>query len=118
MKNKLLKNDFALIAAIFVIALAAAVFGRAIGRAGDMVEVRVKGEVYAILPLDKPAELDIGGLCVLKTENGDAWIESAVCKNQICVKHRPVSRVGEAIVCLPSGVTVKITGEGGADIVI
>lgn len=103
---------------IFGVLLAAGlifIFGRLSEKVGTQVEVRVRGELYALLPLSENTELDVDGLCMLKIENGEAYIKSAVCRNQICVGHQPINRSGEAIVCLPSGVTVKITGGDSPD---
>ena len=117
MKNRRFLRDAGLILAIAAAALIIFAAGRIFRSEGDTVEVRLGGELYAVLPLSKDAELDIGGLCVLIIENGEAHISEAVCHNQICVHHRPISKSGEAIVCLPSGVTVKVSG-GGADFYI
>lgn len=106
-------RDAGLIIAITAVALIAFVAGALMRSDGEKVEVRLKGELYAELPLSNDAELDIGGLCLLKIESGKAYVAEAACRNQICVHHRPISKSGEAIVCLPSGVTVKVTDAGG-----
>lgn len=118
MKNKKFTRDLALIAALFSVALIIFAVGQAFKTDGDAVEVRVNGEVYATLSLSDDTELDIAGKCLLRIENGEAWVASATCRNHICVKHRPIKGAGEVIVCLPNGVTVKVIGEGGADFVI
>ena len=117
MKNKRPIFDVLLISAIFLIAGAAFLCLKFSGRAGDRVEIRVGGELFATLPLGEDREIDVNGLCVVKIENGSARVESAVCKNQICVHHRPISRQNETIVCLPGGVTVKVAGSGGVDLI-
>lgn len=43
-------------------------------------------------------------------KNGEVWIEEANCANQVCVYERPISNVGQAIVCLPNKVIVEIKG--------
>lgn len=110
MNNRRFLRDFGLILSIAAVALMIFAAGALLRPEGGTVEVRVKGELYAELPLSSDTTLDIDGLCVLVIEGGEAYVESAVCRNQICVKHRPISQGGEAIVCLPSGVTVKVTG--------
>lgn len=110
MNNKRFLRDIVLIASIAAVALMIFAATRLMRPAGGTVEVRLGGEIYAELPLYKDTTLDIDGLCILRIENGEAYIESAVCRNQLCVRHRPISRGGEAIACLPSWVTVKITG--------
>ena len=41
-------------------------------------------------------------------ENGEVYMQSANCKNQICVKHKKISAKGETIICLPNRVTIEI----------
>lgn len=47
-----------------------------------------------------------GNTIVIK--NGSAIMESADCKNQICVNHKKISRKGQSIICLPNEVIVEI----------
>ncbi len=117
--NKKIKRpaaDILLICAALALALIIYLSG-AKKEAGVNVEVRLGGKIYAVLSLDEDAELDIDGKCTLKIEGGAAKIVKSDCPNGLCAAHRPISRSGEAIVCLPNGVSVKITG-GGADFVI
>ena len=118
MKNKKYLRDLCLISSVAATALMIFAAGALLRGKGEAVEIKVDGELFAALPLSKDAEIDIDGLCVLVIENGGARIDSAVCKNQICVHHRPISRAGEAITCLPSGVTVKVSGDAGVDVII
>ncbi len=46
----------------------------------------------------------------LVIKDNQAFMESAVCPDQICVKHKAVSKAGQTIVCLPSKTVVKIIG--------
>ena len=40
-------------------------------------------------------------------KNGEVFMEKSNCKNQICVKHKKISRSGESIICLPNKVIVE-----------
>lgn len=51
---------------------------------------------------------------LLSVADGSVVMEEADCKDQICVHHRPVSSVGESIVCLPHRLVVEITGDDAA----
>lgn len=44
-------------------------------------------------------------------KNGEVWIETANCNNQVCVKEKPISRPGQVIVCLPHKLIVEIKGK-------
>lgn len=118
MKDRRIFRDAALIAALLLAALIIFAAGRVFKRDGAAVEVRINGEVVATLPLSEDTEFNIAGKCLLRIENGEARVSSATCRNHICVKHRPIKSSGEAIVCLPNGVTVKVIGDGGADFII
>ena len=118
MKDKRFLRDLALIAALIGVALIIFAAGAVLKRDGAAVEVRIDGELVATLPLSENTELDVAGRCILRIENGEAWVTLATCRNKICIKHRPIKSAGEAIVCLPNGVTIKVIGDGGADFVI
>ena len=47
---------------------------------------------------------------LLKIDGGQITMVQAICPDQICVHHRPVSKVGQTIVCLPQKIVVKIVG--------
>jgi hypothetical protein len=52
---------------------------------------------------------------LLVAENGRIRFERANCPDQICVKTGWISRPGQVAVCVPAGVIVKITGDGGGE---
>ena len=45
---------------------------------------------------------------LLVIQGGKAFMKEASCPDQICVNHRPVSNVGETIVCLPNEIVIKV----------
>lgn len=113
--NKLFRHDLALILAIVLTALALGAASTLLTKEGETVEVRLRGELYAKLPLSRDAELDVDGLCTVVVKDGGAYVRNSSCRNKICQRHPPISRAGETIACLPNGVTVRVAGEGGAD---
>ena len=77
---------------------------------GSEVVVRVGGEEYARLPLDKDAELLIEsekGSNLLVIKDGRAYISEATCPDLICVRTGYADEL-KSIVCLPNEVTVSI----------
>lgn len=118
MKSKRLLWDICLTVGLLILAGAVFLVMRAARSPGSTVEVTLGGEKYAELPLSQDAELDVGGHLTVKISGGRAWVEHSECKNQICVRHAPISGTGEAIICLPAGITVRITGSSGPDFVI
>ena len=66
--------------------------------------------------LDKP-ELSLTGETsynLISVTDGTVMMEEADCKDQICVHHKPVSSVGESIICLPHRLVVEIIGDNHA----
>ena len=58
------------------------------------------------LYIEKEIEIDDTNILVIK--DGAADMISADCPDQICVKHNPISKAGETIICLPNKVVVTI----------
>ena len=80
--------------------------------------VTVDGEVRAELPLDETDSIEIEtewGYNIVHTEDGQAFVTEADCRDQICVDHKKIEKVGETIVCLPHKMVVEIIGEGEAE---
>ena len=48
---------------------------------------------------------------LISVKDGMVVVEAADCKDQICVRHKPVSSKGESIICLPHGLVVEIVGD-------
>ena len=88
---------------------------------GDTVVVEVDGKVYGTYALDVDRTVEIrtgdGGeeLNLLVIEGGRARVETATCPDGICAAHRPISREGESIVCLPHKVVITVKLSGGGD---
>lgn len=99
------KGDIAAAAAVTVAALAAfMLFGRS---SGTTVVIKQDSKVIyrASLYTDNTVELD-GNTVVIK--GGKVKMQSAGCKNQICVKTGEISKKGESIICLPNRVIAEI----------
>ena len=121
------KRDILLIVGVLVLALAAVVVSRLLTPAssGATVTVYVGGKEYAKVAASdyQTITVDQGGgkVNVLVIAEHDVHMESATCKNQICVHHSPIDPTNADkllldnwIVCLPNGVSVEVTGAGGA----
>ena len=115
MKSFILKHkyDITLISVLVLISLVLlAVFS--LGRKhGDTVKVTVNGETFGVYSLDKDAIIDINGTNLLVIKDKEAYMESADCPNLTCVKHHPISKSGQSIICLPNRVVVTVTEKDG-----
>lgn len=75
--------------------------------AGRWVIIEQNNKATHKLSLYKDEKIELSGNTVV-IENGEVYINSATCDNQICVKHQKISEKGERIVCLPNRVVVEI----------
>lgn len=114
MRSKLKWGDFVIIGA--VLALAAAVAGiLALGASGD----RLYAEVWQDNTLVERVELtdstdrtiDLDGHNVIVLSGRTAAMQSADCRDQVCVRTGTLTRAGQVAVCLPNRVVLRITGE-------
>lgn len=88
---------------------------------GDTVTVSVDGKHYGTYPLHTDLTLSIRtgedgeeeNLLVIR--DGTARVESATCPDGICAAHKPISREGESIVCLPHRVVITVHTSDGEE---
>ncbi len=118
-KNKI-KNDLILVAALLVIAAAGFILMNSFKQAGDWAVVTVDGVETARFALSEDTGYVIAvgdGGNILVISDGEAMISDASCPDLICVHHRPISMVGETIVCLPNKVVISIekSSDSGLD---
>lgn len=116
------KGDIIII--LLVLLLAGSAFGiysAFFGGAGAEVVVYVDGEETGRYPLYEDCTVKINdGTNMLVIEDGSAHMEEAKCPDQVCVRHKKISKNGENIICLPNKVVVSVEGgeETEADAVV
>ena len=123
--NRKHRNDVIFIAVLLlIVALIGAAFFFLRGE-GDTVTVSVDGKHYGTYPLHADLTLSIRTGENGEEENflvirdGKAYVESATCPDGICADHKPISREGESIVCLPHRVVITVqTSDGEAPDII
>ena len=101
---------------VLILALSAGVLGfRLFGaETGGNVCVSVGEKLYVYsLSEDKKIEFENNGVeLTVVIENGCAYIEKSDCSGNDCVRMGKISKKGSIIICAPSQIYVKITGEG------
>ena len=123
------RNDIIFIAALLLIIVILGLGFFLFRKEGSTVTVEVDGDVFGEYSLSRDTVVDIptgdGELNRLVIRDGEAFMETATCPDGICVGHRPISRKGESIVCLPHRVVITVTDNGvnegtdeGPDIVV
>lgn len=101
------KNDFLLVFGILLVSLFLFLFQKFSDK-GAQVLVTVDGERYGTYSLLDDQTIDINGTNLLVIEGGSAHIDRADCPDQICVRHKHISKSGESIICLPNKLVVTI----------
>ncbi len=78
---------------------------------GKSVTVSIKGKDYGTWALPaKPETLSISNMMKIEiNKNGVKVLESS-CPRKICIKHGLIKKTGEAIICAPNRIIVKING--------
>ena len=114
MRSKMRWGDFVIIAAVLLAAAALAVF-LAMQAAGDRLyaEIWKDGELtqrYALTP-DTRETIDLDGHNTIILDGLTARMAGADCRDQVCVRTGTLSRAGQAAVCLPNRVVLKLVGE-------
>ena len=115
--NKKIVFDLILIAALILVSLSAYFIIEGTRVEGETVSVSIDGEDTAEISLSKNGEYPfLDGKNILVIEDGCAYMKSADCPRQFCVKTGKISKSGEKIVCLHNRVFVIV--KGGEDILV
>lgn len=108
------KTDWLLIVLALVAAVGIWLFYSAGAKNGEGVEITVDGESKAFLPLKEDDSIRIdteNGYNIVTVQDGTVTVTEADCRDQVCVEHKKIKKVGETIVCLPHKLVVEITGD-------
>lgn len=109
------RNDFLLVLGILLIAVIAFAIFKFTLRDANYVVVTVNGEETDRYIISENIETVIttgdeeNQFNTLVIQDNKTFIEEANCPDKICSGHRPISKVGETIVCLPHKVVITIS---------
>ena len=112
MKDQKKRNDIILAVVMILVAAAGFLWYNLAKEEGGAVMLIQDGKEVQSFSLNDEVEYlietedDSYNLLVIR--GGQAFMKEASCPDQICVNHRPVSNVGETIVCLPNEVVIKV----------
>lgn len=116
------RNDWIFIVSLLLLVSLAGLAFFFLRGEGDTVTVTVNGEVYGTYPLDEEIAVEIQtgaegeNRNLLIIRDGKAHVETATCPDGICAAHKPISREGESIVCLPHRVVITVhTADSGEE---
>ena len=114
MERKLLgKHGAALI--IFTVIVIAALTAYKYTRAKTSLTAVVTSDGVTVLSLSldevtEKREFTLDNGMVIAAENGEIWVESAPCKDKICMRTGKLNRSGESAVCVPLKTVVSVKG--------
>lgn len=113
--NNKRKRDLLLITALLIIATLLYAGSRIIFSDPPLhVEISVDGNVVKTLQLNRDAEFTVdgyhGGTNHVVIKDGKVRVTKASCPDKLCIKQGAIHRTGDAIVCLPNRVIIRITG--------
>lgn len=108
-EEKKKRNSVLLFITFIMLAIGAMAFGWGqLQENGATAVVTVDGEERYRCSLFMEKEIVIDDTNTLVIKGGEVDMISADCPDQICVKHNPISKAGETIICLPNKVVVTI----------
>lgn len=120
------RNDLIFTVALLVLASAVGLSFFFLRGEGNTVSVTVDGVLFGSYPLSQDTEVEIRtgvdgeNVNLLVIRDGKASVTHASCPDGICAAHRPISRNGESIVCLPHrvAITISTVETDGPDIIV
>ena len=84
---------------------------------GAYAEVYIDGKITATLPLKENTILTLDKIKIV-VNGGKVWVEDADCPDKICEKTGKIYKKGQAIVCLPNKIVVRVTGKGEVEAIV
>lgn len=116
MRSRLKWGDFVIIGIVLLLA-AALTAVLAAGTQGDRLYAEIWQDNQLVervaLTDDTDRTIDLDGHNVIVLSGKSARMESADCRDQVCVRTGTLTRAGQVAVCLPNRVVLKIVGETG-----
>lgn len=110
-KKLVSKYDVVLLVLLVVASIIAVVLLSVDATPGLAVKISVDGEIIETLRMNHDTEYIVdstSGKNTIMIKNGVVSVSYADCPDKICVKHNPISKAGETIICLPHKLVVEI----------
>ena len=119
--RRLFRNDMIFIVVLLLLVTAFGLWIYLVRGEGDRVVVTIDGKEIGTYSLAEDVTVEIRTglqneeLNLLVIKDGKAYVETATCPDGICSEHKPISREGESIVCLPHKVVITVYAENEKD---
>ncbi len=105
------KADIILLIAIVVVCAVILGVLNANSSSGNSVRIMVDGELVEELEIKKEQQYRVStamGENIVVIEGEEVYVLEADCPDKVCVRHKPIKKVGETIICLPHKLVVEI----------
>ncbi len=101
------KWDFIIIFSTIAMSLTIFLCITLIGSTGETITISQNNSIVyeGRLSVNKQVKLSTN---TVEIKDGKVKMDYSTCKNQICVKHRHISKKDESIICLPNKVIIEI----------
>lgn len=86
---------------------------------GGTALIYIDGDLYQRMSLNEDQEVNvetIWGSNTIGVENGYVYMVDADCKDQLCLRMKPINEAGAYIVCLPHHVHIEIESSQEAEV--
>ncbi len=113
-KIRLRPGDIILILILFSLSIAGFIFQKEIALGGRLYLIEMDGKTLYRLPLSSDTLITLEtrtGSISIRTKSGRVCVSESSCPLKICVKTGWIKRPGEAIICVPNRMVVRIEGE-------
>ncbi len=101
------KTDIKLIICLLAVGIIALAVVLLCSKNGKTVVITQNNKEIYTGPLYQEKKIDLK-TNVIEIKNGKVDVTSAVCKNQICVNHKQISKKGEQIACIPNKILITV----------
>lgn len=101
------------IAAFAIAAILLAIYLAVPGK-GSRAVVEKDGTVLESITLDHSEQRSYGGVLVNFSPQGVS-VEKADCPDKVCLNTGTIEKAGEAIICVPNRLSIRLEGSGGYD---
>ena len=101
------KADFKLIICLLVAGVIAFAAVSLCSKEGKTVVITQNNKEIYNASIDEDKLIDLG-TNVVEIKDGYVEVKTAVCKNQICVNHKKISKKGELIACIPNKILITV----------
>ncbi|RRD95136.1 NusG domain II-containing protein [Clostridiales bacterium COT073_COT-073] len=110
--KKIKKGDLILLAGFLLLAVVGFYLARhSLSGSGDQVVIKQDGKIIATYSLNQEREIPLKtewGQNTVVIRDGRVFMAAADCRDQYCVKHRPIMTNNDMIICLPHKLVVEI----------